>query len=79
LGSALAATAGGHAVNLGAISAAIAAGPDSHPDPNRRWLASISVGGSYFVLAGLSSAFAALVLLAPAGVIPAVAGVALFA
>ncbi|KTS70176.1 benzoate transporter [Microbacterium testaceum] len=79
LGSAVAATAGGHAVNLGAISAAIAAGPDSHPDPNRRWLASISVGCSYFVLAALSSAFAALVLLAPAGVIPAVAGVALFA
>ncbi len=79
LGSALGATAGAHAINLGAISAAIAAGPDSHPDPNRRWLASISAGGSYLVLAVLSSAFAALVLLAPAGVIPAVAGVALFA
>lgn len=79
VGSALAAPAGGHAVNLGAISAAIAAGPDSHPDPDRRWLASISVGVSYFVLAALSSAFVALVLLAPAGVIPAVAGVALFA
>lgn len=79
VGSALGATAGAHAINLGAISAAIAAGPDSHPDPRRRWLASISAGGSYLVLAGLSSAFAALVLLAPAGVIPAVAGVALFA
>lgn len=79
LGSALGATAGAHAINLGAISAAIAAGPDSHPDPRRRWLASISAGGSYLVLAALSSAFAALVLLAPAGVIPAVAGVALFA
>jgi benzoate membrane transport protein len=78
VGSALGATAGAHAINLGAISAAIAAGPDSHPDPDRRWLASISVGISYFVLAVLSSAFAALVLLAPAGVIPAVAGVALF-
>lgn len=79
LGSALAAPAGAHAINLGAISAAIAAGPDAHPDPQRRWLASISAGGSYLVLAVLSSAFAALVLLAPAGVIPAVAGVALFA
>ena len=78
LGSAVGATAGAHAVNLGAISAAIAAGPDSHPDPTRRWLASISAGGSYLVLGALSSAFAALVLLAPAGVIPAVAGVALF-
>lgn len=79
VGSALGATAGAHAINLGAISAAIAAGPDAHPDPQRRWLASISAGGSYLVLAVLSSAFAALVLLAPAGVIPAVAGVALFA
>ena len=59
-------------------SAAIAAGPDSHPDPARRWPASVSAGGSYLVLGALSSAFAALVLLAPAGVIPAVAGVALF-
>jgi benzoate membrane transport protein len=33
----------------------------------------------YLVLGGLSAAFAAIVLLAPPGVIPAVAGVALFA
>lgn len=79
LGSALAATAGGHAVNLGAISAAIAAGPDAHPDPRRRWVAGVSAGGMYLVLGGLSAAFAAIVLLAPPGVIPAVAGVALFA
>jgi benzoate membrane transport protein len=79
VGSAVGATAGGHAVNLGAISAAIAAGPDSHPDPSRRWVAGISAGGTYLVLGVLSAAFASLVLLAPAGVIPAVAGVALFA
>ncbi|MFG6443740.1 benzoate/H(+) symporter BenE family transporter [Microbacterium sp. P07] len=78
LGTALAATAGGHAVNLGAISAAIAAGPDSHPDPKRRWVAGVSAGGSYLVLGALSAAFAALVLLAPVGVIAAVAGLALF-
>ena len=78
-GSMLAATAGGHAINLGAISAAIAAGPDAHPDPKRRWVAGVSAGGTYLVLGALSAAFAAIVLLAPAGVIPAVAGVALFA
>ncbi|MEX0152591.1 benzoate/H(+) symporter BenE family transporter [Microbacterium sp. LMI1-1-1.1] len=78
LGSALAATAGGHAANLGAISAAIAAGPDSHPDPKKRWVAGVSAGGMYLVLGALSAAFAAIVLLAPPGVIPAVAGVALF-
>ncbi|MDQ1122789.1 benzoate/H(+) symporter BenE family transporter [Microbacterium trichothecenolyticum] len=78
-GSMLAATAGGHAVNLGAISAAIAAGPDAHPDPKRRWVAGVSAGATYLVLGALSAAFAAIVLLAPEGVIPAVAGVALFA
>jgi benzoate membrane transport protein len=78
LGSAAAAGFGGHAMNLGAISAAIAAGPDAHPDPRRRWVAGLSAGGTYLVLGALSAAFAAIVLLAPAGVIPAVAGVALF-
>lgn len=77
-GSAAAATAGGHAMNLAAISAAIAADPDAHPDPRRRWAAGVSTGVTYLVLGALSAAFAALVLLAPAGVIPAVAGVALF-
>lgn len=78
LGSAAAAGFGGHAMNLGAISAAIAAGPDAHPDPRRRWMAGVSAGATYLVLGALSAAFAAIVLLAPAGVIPAVAGVALF-
>jgi benzoate membrane transport protein len=78
LGTALGATAGGHAINLGAISAAIAAGPDSHPDPKRRWVAGVSAGVTYLLLGAASAALAVLVLLAPAGVIPAVAGVALF-
>jgi len=78
LGSVAAAGFGGHVMNLGAISAAIAAGPDAHPDPRRRWVAGVSAGGTYLVLGALSAAFAAIVLLAPAGVIPAVAGVALF-
>jgi benzoate membrane transport protein len=79
LGSALGAPFGGHAINLAAISAALAAGPEADPDPKRRWIAGVSAGGSYAVLAAASAAFAALVLLAPAGVIPAVAGLALFA
>lgn len=79
VGTALGATAGGHAINLAAISAALAAAPDADPDPRRRWVAGVSTGGSYLVLGGLSAAFAALVTLAPAAVIPAVAGLALFA
>lgn len=78
-GTALAATAGGHAVNLAAISAALAAAPEADPDPRRRWVAGVSTGVSAVLLAGFSAAFAALVLLAPEAVIPAVAGVALFA
>ena len=79
LGTALGATAGGHAINLAAISAALAASPDADPDPKRRWVAGVSTGASYLVLGAFSAAFAALVVLAPAAVIPAVAGLALFA
>ena len=79
VGTALGATAGGHAINLAAISAALAASPDADPDPKRRWVAGVSTGASYLVLGAFSAAFAALVVLAPASVIPAVAGLALFA
>jgi benzoate membrane transport protein len=79
IGTALGATAGGHAINLAAISAALAAAPEADPDARRRWVAGVSTGVSALVLGGASAAFAALVLLAPAGVIPAVAGIALFA
>lgn len=79
IGTALGATVGGHAINLAAISAALAASPDADPDPRRRWVAGVSTGASYLVLALFSAAFAALVVLAPAAVIPAVAGLALFA
>lgn len=79
LGSALGAPFGGHAINLAAISAALAAAPDAEPDPRRRWVAGVSTGFSYVVLGGLSAVFAGLVLLAPTAVIPAVAGLALFA
>ena len=79
LGSALGAPAGAHAINLAAISAALAAAPDADPDPKRRWVAGVSTGASYLVLGAFSAAFATLVLLAPDAVIPAVAGLALFA
>jgi len=38
---------GGHAINLAAITAALAAGPDAHPNPARRWLASTGGGAAY--------------------------------
>lgn len=79
IGTALGATAGGHTINLAAISAALAAAPDAEPDPRRRWVAGVSTGVSYVVFGGFSAAFAALVVFAPVAVIPAVAGLALFA
>ncbi|MGM7667735.1 benzoate/H(+) symporter BenE family transporter [Microbacterium sp. A93] len=79
IGTALGAPAGGHGINLAAISAALAAAPEADPNPRRRWVAGVSTGFSYIVLGGCAAAFSTLVLLAPAAVIPAVAGLALFA
>lgn len=71
--------AGAHSTNLAAISAALAAGPHAGPDKSRRWIAAQSVGWTYLVLAASTSALAALVAVAPAGVIATVAGLALLA
>lgn len=69
---------GGYALNLAAITAALMAGPDSHPDPARRWAAPIA-GGVTYVLLGLGAGVAtALVAAAPPILIIAVAGLALF-
>jgi benzoate membrane transport protein len=76
-GTLLAAPAGGHAVNLAAISAALAAGPEAGEDRSRRWVASVTAGAVLALLGLGSAAFGALVRLAPAGVVPAVAGLAL--
>ncbi|MCG5448512.1 benzoate/H(+) symporter BenE family transporter [Micromonospora hortensis] len=77
LASLLAAPAGGHAVNLAAITAALAAGPDAHPDPERRWIASVTAGAGLAVL-GLGAGVATtLVAVAPPILIEVVAGLAL--
>ncbi|MEU0546874.1 benzoate/H(+) symporter BenE family transporter [Micromonospora sp. NPDC005979] len=77
LASLLAAPAGGHAVNLAAITAALAAGPDAHPDRERRWVASVTAGVGLALL-GLGAGVAtALVAVAPPILIEAVAGLAL--
>ncbi|MFM2353112.1 MAG: benzoate/H(+) symporter BenE family transporter [Actinomycetota bacterium] len=69
---------GGYALNLAAITAALMAGPDSHPDPARRWVAPLAGGATYIVL-GLGAGVAtALVSVAPPILIIAVAGLALF-
>ncbi|MFT4122341.1 MAG: benzoate/H(+) symporter BenE family transporter [Microbacteriaceae bacterium] len=76
LGSAAAALFGGHAINLGAITAAIMTGPDAHPDPRRRWIATLTNGLLYVPLGLGAGLAAALVTAAPAILITAVAGLA---
>lgn len=76
VGTMAAAAAGGHAVNLAAISAAIAAGPGAGPR-ERRWIAAIAAGVTYLVIAAGSTALAAVMLAGPGGVAETVAGLAL--
>lgn len=69
---------GGHAVNLAAITAALCAGPDAHPDPSRRWIASSIAGAAYVVIGLFAGVAAAFVTASPPLLIQAVAGLALF-
>lgn len=75
--SLLSAPFGSHAVNLAAITAAMCAGSDAHPDPKRRYWAPIVAGICYVVFGPFAGAVTALVALAPPILIQAVAGLAL--
>ncbi len=76
LGSAAGALFGAHAINLGAITAAIMSGPESHPDKSKRWVATFTNGILYVAL-GLGAGVAvALVGAAPSILVTAVAGLA---
>jgi benzoate membrane transport protein len=77
VGTTVASVAGGHSVNLAAISAALVAGPDGGPDPRQRWRTAQWAGAGYLMLGLASAAIAALVAVAPTGVIETVAGLAL--
>ncbi|WP_228785670.1 benzoate/H(+) symporter BenE family transporter [Nocardia cyriacigeorgica] len=77
LGTIAGAPAGGHAINLAAISAALSAAPSAHPDPRRRWIAGCTTGASYLLLGLGSAALATLIAAAPAGTLETVAGLAL--
>lgn len=77
VGTLIGAPAGGHGINLAAISAALAAGPEAGEDRSRRWIASVTSGVLLVPIGIASAALATLVSLAPEGVVPAVAGLAL--
>ena len=67
----------GHAVNLAAITAALCAGPDAHPDPRRRYWAAVVAGLTYVVFGMLAGAATAFIAASPPVLIEAVAGLAL--
>ncbi len=73
----LAAPFGAHAVNLAAITAAICAGPDANPDPERRWPAATVAGLGYLLFGLGSGAATAFIAASPPLLIEAVAGLAL--
>ena len=77
--SLLSAPWGGHAVNLAAITAAMGAGEDAHPDPQRRYWAVIVSGVCYLLLGLFAGLVIHLLSLAPSLLLPAVAGLALVA
>ena len=75
--SLIAAPFGCHAVNLAAITAAICAGDDVHPDPARRYWSAI-VAGVVYIVFGLTAAMAVwFISISPPILIEAVAGLAL--
>lgn len=77
LASAATAFFGGHSSNLAAITAAICAGPEAHPERARRWPAPVSAGVVYLLLAPAASLAAAFIAASPPLLIQAVAGLAL--
>jgi benzoate membrane transport protein len=77
LASMAAAPIGGHAVNLGAIVAALCTGPDVHPDRDKRWPAGIVFALCFGLLAAFGDAFVRVLGAMPAPLLAAVAGLAL--
>jgi len=75
--SVISALFGGHTSNLAAITAAICAGPEAHPDKSKRWPAPIAAGVVYLLLAAGASLAAAFIAASPPLLIQAVAGLAL--
>ena len=68
---------GGLTVNLAAITAALMASPEAHPDPGRRWIAPVASGPAYLLLGLAASLAASFIAASPPILIEAVAGLAL--
>ena len=77
LASVVTALFGAHTSNLAAISAAICTGPDTHPDPAKRWMVGPFYAVSYLIFAAFSAALIGLIAALPPELIKTVAGLAL--
>ena len=77
LGTVAGAAAGGHGVNLAAITAALGAGEEAHRDPAQRWRATAVAGWVYTLLALCASALTVMATHARPGLLETVAGLAL--
>ncbi len=77
LASLVTALVGAHTSNLAAISAAICTGPDTHPDPSKRWMVGPFYALSYLIFAAFSAALIGLIAALPPELIKTVAGLAL--
>ncbi|WP_299379761.1 benzoate/H(+) symporter BenE family transporter [uncultured Kiloniella sp.] len=75
--SGISALFGGHAVNLAAITAAMCASEDAHPDPTKRYWSAVISGLGYIVFGLLSGLVTTFAVIAPGILIAAVAGLAL--
>ena len=77
LASFLLAPFGGYALNLAAITAAICMGKEAHPDPARRYTASVFAGLLYIALGLAAGTIVSLMGAFPRALVLAVAGLAL--
>lgn len=75
--SLLAAPFGATGIHLAAITAAITANPEAHPDPAKRYLAGLCYGGWYILLAVLCASLVGVFAALPPAFIATVAGLAL--
>ena len=75
--SALLAPFGCHGINLGAITAAIALGPESHPDTAKRYIAGLSGGITYLLVGSFGGLLVAGFQAIPSETVSVVAAVAL--
>lgn len=69
---------GGFTLNLSALTAAICMGPESHPNPDKRYTAAVTSGLIYMVLGIYSGVIVGIFTAFPKELIMAIAGLALF-